>query len=52
MIRLNTETLVEMYREGKLDFGDCLMNISRIGGLIYLDEDMLNKGIIDIKSKE
>ena len=49
MIRLNTEALVERYREGKLEFAECLRNICRIGGLHLLDDDMLNKGIIDIK---
>ena len=49
MIRVNTEALVERYREGKLEFAECLRNICRIGGLHLLDDDMLNKGIIDIK---
>ena len=49
MIRLSTESLVERYREGKLEFDDCLRHICRIGGLHLLDDDMLNKGIIDIK---
>ena len=52
MIRLNTEALVERYREGNIKFSECLMNICRIGGLHLLDDDMLNKGIIDIKWKK
>ena len=50
-VRLKTEVLVGLHKEGDIDYENCLKNITQIGGVEYLDQKMLHKGILEMKEK-
>ena len=49
---LNTQALVQLYQEGKLEFGECLNKISIVGDLSILSPDQLTKGKIVLTETE
>ena len=47
----NTKALVQMYKDEKISFGECIRKIHIIGDINYLDQDQMDNGKIEINKQ-